>query len=323
MSTSPIASVDLEPLLQHGGGDALPDGVLSEIRDACTDTGFLLVHGHGVEAPVVAALLGAARAFFALPSETKLDVAPRPWNADSPNAYRGYFPATADGKEGFDIGDPRLAELPEPRGRSLFHENNRFPDALGEDHVAAIARYFDALSNLGTRLAGAVVASLGGESERVSNAFPRPGSASTLRFNSYPYSASPHQVARDGTALCCASHVDNGILTILYQDESAGLEVRDRQGRWRDVPYDPEAFVVNTGLAFQQLTGGRLAATPHRVRQAAAERLSVPFFFEPRPDLRIDPAELGLEQASADPAETYAEFLDRAMRRFPEYDRPS
>ena len=149
------------------------------------------------------------------------------------------------------------------------------------------------------------------------------GSASTLRFNRYPEQTTPHCVDPDGTPLCCAAHTDNGILTLLAQDENAGLQVRTRDGHWRDVPYAPDAFVVNTGTAFERLSGGRLVATPHRVLHAPRTRLSIPFFYEPRPDLPLTPATVGLAAAPDDPpAESYATFLDREMRRFAEYDRP-
>lgn len=325
-AAEPIPCIDLCPLAACGAGDAARERVVEQVLAAARDTGFLRVTGHGVQRPVLDELLAAARAFFDLSADAKLDVAPQRWNPTSPNAYRGYFPAATDGKEGFDIGDPLLVNLPGDLRREALLECNRFPEALAEAHVAAVGRYFDAMSALGAILVRAVVAGLGGAPDRVDSAFPRPGSASTLRFNAYPERAEPHTVARDGTPLCCASHVDNGILTLLYQDERAGLQVRTRDGGWRDVPYDRDAFVVNTGLAFQQLVGGRLAATPHRVRQADGPRLSVPFFFEPRPDLALDPAELGLAPAPDVPqptgAESYAAFLDRAMRRFPEYDRP-
>lgn len=325
---SKIPRLDLTPLRDGAGDQRAAEPVLAAIRESSCDSGFLVAAGHGIPQALVNPVLRAARAFFALPAEAKLEVAPQRWNPKSPNVYRGYFPASADGKEGFDMGDPRLADLLAAPSASPFHERNRFPSSLAAAHLTAIAHYFEALSTLGRTLVCAIVAALGGDSERVDAAFPQPGSASTLRFNFYPATETPHLVARDDTPLCCASHVDSGMLTILYQDENAGLQVRDRTGRWRDVPYDPGAFVVNTGLAFQRISGGRLAATPHRVRQTAAgARLSIPFFFEPRPDLDLDPALLGLERQSADPSvarpPTYEAFLEQAQRRFPEYDRPT
>ena len=317
-----LPAVDLAPL-DGSAGSAARAALLDEIRRAVCDTGFLTVHGHGVGASCREGGFEAARAFFGLPEAARRRVSPRPWNPASPNRYRGYFPASVDGKEGFDVGDPLLVAAAPGMPRTPLLEANRLPEELGASWQRAVAAYFDALSELGARLFGAIVEALGGEPERTAGAFPRPGSASTLRFNRYPVCTSPHTVARDGTALCCASHVDNGVLTVLAQDARAGLQVRDRRGSWCDVPYEADAFVVNTGLAFRRLCGERLAATPHRVVQAREERLSIPFFFEPRPELPLDPGELGLP-ARRDPVapETYQAFLARAMRRFPEYDRP-
>ena len=79
--------------------------------------------------------------------------------------------------------------------------------------------------------------------------------------------------------LSCEAHVDSGLLTLLHQDDRGGLQVRGADARWHSLAPDADAFVVNTGLALQQMTGGALVATQHRVLYARRRRISIPFFF--------------------------------------------
>ncbi len=71
---------------------------------------------------------------------------------------------------------------------------------------------------------------------------------------------------------------------------SRGLQVRPSRGddSWNDVPVLDWALVVNIGELLELATGGYLRATEHRVKlHHSAERISVPYFFNPRLDAQI------------------------------------
>jgi isopenicillin N synthase-like dioxygenase len=316
-----IATIDVAPLVAEGWASPGARPVLEAMHAACSEVGFMAITGHGVPLHTTRALIDAAHHFFALPEETRLGVAPERWNPAAPNRYRGYFPSSAQGKEGLDIGEPAL-----PVGRDdllarPYYESNRFPKELGDAWTTAISNYFDALARLGGAVMEGLVAAAGGDPACVANGFDRPRALSTLRFNYYPRLDAPPAVANDGTALACDAHVDSGLVTILYQADRGGLQVRDRSGRWLDVPSNPESFVVNTGLALEHMTQGRFAATRHRVLFADGERLSIPFFLEPAWDFEIAPRSLGLEGESPDGDASYEAFLRTSLAKFPEYDR--
>ncbi len=107
-------------------------------------------------------------------------------------------------------------------------------------------------------------------------------SLSTLRLLHYPPAPPSRQ-----QELICTPHTDSGILTLLHQDPTGGLEVRNSEGEWIPAPYVPGSMVVNIGDLMAKVSGGRWVATFHRVRSAKREgemikgRYSVPFFFEP------------------------------------------
>lgn len=133
-------------------------------------------------------------------------------------------------------------------------------------------------------------------------------SISTLRLLHYPPLASqpaepPTKVRSGGGGrgqapprLCCTPHTDSGILTLLHQDPTGGLEVQNASGNWVPAPYIPGSLVVNIGDLMARVSGGRYVATMHRVRATSdggtrggeeggrgdgMGRFSVPFFFEP------------------------------------------
>lgn len=69
------------------------------------------------------------------------------------------------------------------------------------------------------------------------------------------------------------------ILTLLYQCEVRGLQVKMKDGTWLDVPLVSYDFVMNTGRCLERWTNGCLKAINHRVKLLREERLSVPFFW--------------------------------------------
>jgi isopenicillin N synthase-like dioxygenase len=88
-------------------------------------------------------------------------------------------------------------------------------------------------------------------------------------------------------------HTDYGLLTILKQDESGGLQVKS-QSRWIEAHPIPGSFVCNIGDMLDRLTGGLYHSTPHRARNVSGrDRLSFPFFFDPNFNATIEPLPLG------------------------------
>lgn len=274
--TGEIATVDLR-------ADAGP--LRERLRAAGHEVGFFYLTGHGVPAALTARVLEAARRLFALPQRDKDAIA----MVRSPH-FRGYTRlggeltrGQVDWREQIDIGPerPPIAGLDGSDYRWL-QGPNQWPAALA-DLPRVVAEWDAALSSVARTLLRHWAAALGSPPDVFDAAFA--GAPATLiKIIRYPRRAAGTQGV--------GAHRDSGILTLLLAEpESRGLQVRrdDDAGGWIDVPPRDGAFIVNIGELLEVATGGYLRATEHRVdlNGAAAERISVPFFFNPRLDAQI------------------------------------
>lgn len=85
------------------------------------------------------------------------------------------------------------------------------------------------------------------------------------------------------------AHTDFGGLTLLLQDEVAGLQVFDAASKtWIDVKPVPGAFVVNLGNVMMRWSNDTYISNLHRViNKSGKERFSIPFFYSGNPDFVI------------------------------------
>jgi len=92
----------------------------------------------------------------------------------------------------------------------------------------------------------------------------------------------PKEAAIDADQAGAAEHTDYGTITILWQDDVGGLQVKNRAGRWIDAPPIEETFVINIGDMLERWSNDLFVSTPHRVVNASGrERYSIPVFYDP------------------------------------------
>ena len=86
-----------------------------------------------------------------------------------------------------------------------------------------------------------------------------------------------------------AEHTDYGTITILWQDDVGGLQVKNRDGRWIDAPCIEDAFIINIGDMLELWSNDLFVSTPHRViNRSGSERYSIPVFYDPDYDARVE-----------------------------------
>ncbi len=256
--------------------------VVHEIAAACRDWGFFQVRGHGVPGSVMTATLDAARAFFALPREAKrahLRTVDNPW---------GYYDReltknARDKKEVFDIGPDAAGQQP---GKDAFQGWTRWPSEPA-DFRSAIEAYVAAAERVSMRLLDFIGEGVDA-SDTISAAF-RPAHSSFLRLNHYTVEDPMAGEQSDRAGLGVHHHSDAGALTLLWQSDTAGLQVY-REGYWFDIPPIHDAFVINIGDMVQVWSNDRYVAPQHRViAMESVDRFSFPYFCNPSYDAIVEP----------------------------------
>jgi isopenicillin N synthase-like dioxygenase len=281
-----LPEIDVDPFVRGRGDER---GAAAEIDVACRECGFFSIVGHGVDAALRARLDASAREFFALGDREKAEIA----MARGGRAWRGWFPVGGeltsgkpDQKEGSYFGVELGREDARVRAGVPLHGPNLFPrrpDTLRD----AVLGYMDELTRVGHAVMRGIALALGLREDWFARDLT---SDPTILFRifHYPADADAH-TPKDAGAWGVREHTDYGLLTILLQDDTGGLQVRSRSG-WVDVPPDPDAFVCNLGDMLERMTRGRYRSTPHRVRNTSDRgRLSFPFFFDPGWDAVVRP----------------------------------
>ena len=265
--------------------------VASQIGEACRECGFFYIIGHGVNENLQQRIEELSRQFFAQDLETKLKIR----MALGGKAWRGYFPVGGeltsgkpDQKEGIYFGAELGEEHPLVQAGTPLHGSNLFPCNIPMFRETVL-EYMQAMTQLGHILMGGIALSLGLEESYFTDRYTADPLILFRIFN-YPAYASLSD-AEDKWGV--GEHTDYGILTILKQDDSGGLQVKSKSG-WIAAPPVPGSFVCNIGDMLDKMTGGLYRSTPHRVQNlSGCDRLSFPFFFDPNFNVEVKPIELG------------------------------
>lgn len=262
--------------------------VAEQIRKACCDCGFFYVIGHGVEEALQQRLENLSRQFFAQPLETKMEIQ----MALGGRAWRGYFPVgdeltsgQPDLKEGIYFGAELGPDHPLVKAETPMHGANLFP-AYSPALRETVLEYMAAMTELGHTLMAGIALSLGLEESYFADRYTA-DPLTLFRIFNYP--------AGNGASWGVGEHTDYGLLTILKQDDSGGLQVKSKNG-WLDAPPIENTFVCNIGDMLDRMTGGLYRSTPHRVRNTSSgDRLSFPFFFDPNFNAEVKAIQIGTQ----------------------------
>ncbi len=308
--------------------------IAKQIHDACCEVGFFYITGHGVDVGLQERLESLSRQFFAQPLETKLEIR----MALGGRAWRGYFPVgdeltsgQPDLKEGIYFGAELGEDHPLVKAGTPMHGANLFPTNIPLFRETVLG-YMAEMTRLGHALMAGIALSLGLEESYFADRYTA-DPLTLFRIFNYPKPESNQE-----SAWGVGEHTDYGILTILKQDDSGGLQVRSKtawpNSEWIAAPPIENTFVCNIGDMLDRMTGGLYRSTPHRVRnQSSRDRLSFPFFFDPNFNAEVKAIQLGTQvhddrrerwdQASVhDFSGTYGDYiLGKVSKVFPQLQR--
>ena len=103
-----------------------------------------------------------------------------------------------------------------------------------------------------------------------------------------------------------AAHEDINLITLLVTGSEPGLQAKDKDGNWHEVPCQPGFITINSGDMLAKASDGYYPSTPHRVinpsDQENRSRYSMPLFVHPRPEVQLDEMQ------------TAGEYLDERLK---------
>ena len=267
-----MPSVTRIPLIDFSGvraGDAAAlVRVGHEIREACTTLGFFYIVNHGVPQDVIAAAEAAARKFFAFPVEMKRRAAVnhRHRGFNSLGDATMYQAKRPDYKEFYSIGLELPEDDPDVRAGQALRGPNNWPDFMPELRPALYG-YYEAIGECGSHLLRAVASSLDIDEHFFASRYTKRMQRTQMVY--YP----PQPPQSDEDQFGVAPHTDYGCITLLWQDQVGGLQVREiANDTWIDAPPIPGSFVVNVGDLLARWTNDRFRSTLHRVINASGQR---------------------------------------------------
>ncbi|KAJ3558398.1 hypothetical protein NM688_g949 [Phlebia brevispora] len=265
--------------------------LVASIRDACINVGFLYVKNHGIPQEVIDGALGAAKDFFSLSEDKKMEIV----NTKTPN-YKGYNPlfsssndpdSDGDMHEGFEFGWEELVPKINDEKRAndgVMAGANIWPDEPVSFREAELT-YYHAAVDLGRKLFPLFALAL----DLPENFFEdkTKNAAALMRVLHYPPQTGPV----DGRTVGIGAHTDWECFTILWQEPGIqALQVLNREEQWINAPPIPGTLVINLGDQFARWTNDIFKSTVHRaINRSGVRRYSIPLFFGTDYDVKLEP----------------------------------
>ncbi|KAI1664621.1 non-hem dioxygenase in morphine synthesis N-terminal [Pyrenophora tritici-repentis] len=220
-----------------------------KLLKAVNDVGFIYLKHHGITDERMKRLFDYAKELFALPVSEKEKI-----ESCESKFFHGWFSpertsksGIADQKEAFDVGDDTNLARPNqwPENWPEFRTDmNYFFQKCHEIHINLLSTFAEGQ----------------GLSKDYFNPFVD-RKDHYLRLLHYPATTPDSMRSR----LRASPHTDYGTLTLLFNDNSGGLQIRGKDGQWLEVPPLPGYAIVNIGDLLSRWFNGKLKSTEHRV----------------------------------------------------------
>lgn len=317
------------PLVDLGGTTDVASrasaNAAERLHDALATIGFAYIGGHAVAAASVDSAFAASREFHASGLTRKQSIAINAFH----RGYMGMATSTIVTSSVARVTRPNMSESlmlmrelapddPDLAAGRPLQGPNQWPDWL-PTFKPPIERFIGEVDALSRHIVRLIALGLGMRADVLDHYFERP--TTFLRLLHYP----PQPVQAADNEFGSAPHTDYGIITLLAQDNTGGLQVRPRGGEWIDAPPIPGTFVLNVGDMLARWTNDRFVSTPHRViNRSGGDRYSIPYFFDPSMDSIIEclPACTDATRPPRYPPVRYGDYLMERLNRNYDYRRP-
>ncbi|KAF9450550.1 Clavaminate synthase-like protein, partial [Macrolepiota fuliginosa MF-IS2] len=264
--------------------------LVQEVKDACMRVGFFYVKNHGIPDGVINTALAAAKGFFDLPLETKMNIE----NKKTPN-FKGYSPllsgnnnpyGAGDMQEGFEFGWEALEDASKARredgvmaGANVWPSESDVPGFR-----SAALQYYHAAVKLGNLLFPLLAMALGLPETFFDDKTLH--SAALMKLLHYPPQTGPV----DERVIGIGAHTDWKCFTILWQEPGIqALQVLNAKKEWVNAPPIPGTLVINLGDQLARWTNDIFKSNIHRaINRAGVRRYSIPLFFGTDYNVRLD-----------------------------------
>ncbi|WCJ37212.1 2-oxoglutarate (2OG) and Fe(II)-dependent oxygenase superfamily protein [Euphorbia peplus] len=242
--------------------------IIEEIGKAAKEWGFFQVKNHGIPLEILERMLCQEKNVFYQDFKRKSEA--------------GFLNLPANS---YRWGNPKATCLKQLSWSEAFHVSLSDISKMHHYHGlrSTIQAFGEKAAVVAEKLAEILAKNIGIET----NIFKESCNPSNcyIRMNRYP----KQECGLSSEIYGLVPHTDSGFLTILYQDQTGGLQVK-KDGKWRSVnPPTPDAIIVNTGDLFQAITNDGYTSVQHgAILPKNADRFSVAFFYCPSSDVAIE-----------------------------------
>ncbi|KAK5685394.1 hypothetical protein LTS10_003472 [Elasticomyces elasticus] len=277
MASFPV--IDFAPFSSPTSTSLERHAVALKLDEACRNSGFFYLKGHGVPQDMLDSVRSRAIDFFRTASDgEKQSLALKP--GDNARGYVKHADPDKGSHEALDFYRPVEKSS---ESFAIGQGVNQWPSRPADFRSVAEA-YTDQMEGLGKAVIEALALALGVDSKLFLSRVDKP--FWQLRMVCYP-----GQTSVMPTKAGIGEHTDYGILTFLLTDATKqSLQVQGMDGKW--VYADPieGCFLCNIGDMLAEWTRGAYKSTAHRVVHTSnSPRVSIPFFFDPDWDAYIEP----------------------------------
>jgi isopenicillin N synthase-like dioxygenase len=204
----------------------------AKLYSALQNDGFIYLRGHGIAKELLDNIFAHAKTFFAWPESEKAKL-----ETGAAKFFHGWFsPARTSGsnqfsdqKEAFDLGDDNDPSRP-----------NQWPSDWPEFRTD-LNSFFDQCHSIHLDLLAALAEQVGLPPDYFNEAVEGKGRDHFFRILHYPETTAESFKSR----VRAGTHTDYGTLTLLFNDNSGGLQVRGKDGNFFDAPPIEGAAIVN------------------------------------------------------------------------------